>query len=356
MKIRHSVSESLSQGLPSQFFPDKKNIFIDIETTGFSPDTSFIYMIGCVHEENNQLTSIQWLAQTPSEEKYLLGALIEYISSFNHMIHFNGTRFDIPFLQSRMNTYALSFNFCSFSSTDIYSAIRRYKMLLGLDSLKQKSLESYSGIQREDSFSGGELVDVYFQYSRSSDPRLEEILFLHNKDDILGMTGLLDLLTYNDLFSGNFQLESIIDKDRDSMTFQLRLPHIVPIPVQSDYSPFALKTEGSLAWLKVPVHVGELKYFLPEYREYYYLPVEDTAIHKSVACYVNSNFRQKAKASNCYTKKTGRFLPQFSNFQNPAFKTELKDKLSYFELTESFRCSYVLMKEYSVHILNGLVP
>ena len=40
-----------------------------------------------------------------------------------------------------------------------------------------------------------------------------------------------------------------------------------------------------------------LKYFYDNYKDYFYLPKEDTAIHKSVATYVDKDFRQKAKTA-----------------------------------------------------------
>ena len=48
---------------------------------------------------------------------------------------------------------------------------------------------------------------------------------------------------------------------------------------------------------------GQLKHFYPDYRDYYYLPFEDTAIHRSVGEYVDRSARKKATAKTCYTKK-----------------------------------------------------
>ena len=61
--------------------------------------------------------------------------------------------------------------------------------------------------------------------------------------------------------------------------------------------------------LFLPVYSGELKYFYPNPSDYYYLPLEDCAMHKSVASFVEKEYRKKATAATCYTKKTGTFLP-----------------------------------------------
>ena len=48
-------------------------------------------------------------------------------------------------------------------------------------------------------------------------------------------------------------------------------------------------------------------------KEYFYLPAEDTAVHKSVASYVDKEFRQKATKDTCYIKQNGDFLPAYSS-------------------------------------------
>ena len=74
------------------------------------------------------------------------------------------------------------------------------------------------------------------------------------------------------------------------------------------------------------------------------------AIHKSVAFYVDKDYRTKAKAANCYSKKTGRFLPEFSDIISPYFKIEYNDKTMYFEMTDEFMQNKEQIKLYSLHI------
>ena len=74
--------------------------------------------------------------------------------------------------------------------------------------------------------------------------------------------------------------------------------------------------------LVIPVISDTLKYFFKDYKNYYYLTSEDEAIHKSIAQYVDSNNRVKCSASNCYTKKTGIFLPLYDNCDLNIFKKD----------------------------------
>ena len=100
----------------------------------------------------------------------------------------------------------------------------------------------------------------------------------------------------------------------------------------------------------IPLYEGELKYFYDNYKDYFYLPEEDMAIHKSVATFVDKQYRERAKASNCYTRKKGTYLPQLTTIMSPTFKLEHKDKVSYFELTQDFGSSDVMLRRYVNHI------
>ena len=63
-----------------------------------------------------------------------------------------------------------------------------------------------------------------------------------------------------------------------------------------------------------------------------------------------SKYRERAKACNCYNRKTGVFLPQYDTIMSPVFQKQHKDKCSYFELTEDFSTSDVMLRRYIDHI------
>ena len=60
--------------------------------------------------------------------------------------------------------------------------------------------------------------------------------------------------------------------------------------------------------IRVPIVEDELHYFFSDYKNYYYLPEEDIAVHKSVAAYVDKAYRENAKAYNSYSKKRSIFV------------------------------------------------
>ncbi|HIX72590.1 MAG TPA: ribonuclease H-like domain-containing protein [Candidatus Anaerobutyricum stercoripullorum] len=127
-----------------------------------------------------------------------------------------------------------------------------------------------------------------------------------------------------------------------------KTPALQPAPRRIDRADdfFSLSIAGDRITMRVPVLQGSLKYFYPDYRNYYYLPEEDRAIHKSVGCYVDSRFREKAKPDTCYVRKEGLFLPVFPEKKYkgirtgpktyvdalPLYKHSCREKLSFVEL------------------------
>ena len=78
------------------------------------------------------------------------------------------------------------------------------------------------------------------------------------------------------------------------------------------------------------------------------------AIHKSVATYVDNAYREKCKAANCYVRKHGRFIMQYTTFMQPEFRHEIKDKYSFFLLTDDFINSKQMVISYVKHIIDHL--
>ena len=155
-------------------------LFFDIETTGFSGDYSNLYLIGCTYYKNDSWHLIQWFADTRESEPELLHAFFRFLKNYKILVHFNGDGFDIPYLLKRCKFYGFPYDFSQVESFDIYRKIKPYRYLLQLDSLKQKSIECFLGINREDTYNGGQLIEVYHDYLRSHDDYLYQLLILHN--------------------------------------------------------------------------------------------------------------------------------------------------------------------------------
>lgn len=311
-------------------------LFFDIETTGFSGDTSQLYLIGCTYHDGFGWKLIQWFADTRESEAQILDSFFTFMARFKILVHFNGDGFDIPYLQKCCRRLGLDYSFDGIASLDIYKKTKPLKRLLGLENMKQKSIEQFLGVSREDKYSGGELIYVYRDYLATRKPFLYDLLILHNEDDLKGMPSILPILSYVDMMEAPFTLDShqVYSMDNVQAPFlhlSWKNPFSIPVPLEYDNAPVSLELHRDVLTCNISLFQGELKYFYPNYKDYYYLPYEDGAIHKSVGGYVDKNARKKATARTCYTKKSGLFLPRFGSQWSPCLKEDYKSTLDYAE-------------------------
>ena len=289
----------------------EKLVFFDIETTGFSADYNTVYLIGCIWPEGDHLRFIQWFADTKAAEADVLTAFFYFIKDFRTLVHFNGDMFDIPFVTKRAKALKLTPAFDSVESVDIFRRIKPFKKLLGLPDMKQKTIERLLKIGREDLYNGGELIEVYLDYLRTHDQEEKHLLLLHNEDDLKGMPSLLPVLFYPDFFAQDFTLDAVREAPGETDRLILSLSGdpvtILPSPVAASVPAYAFRADKDRMELSIRVYKGTLKYYYPNYKDYYYLIYEDTAIHKSVGEFVDKDARIKATKETCYTKE-GRHL------------------------------------------------
>ena len=328
---------------------DNNFVFFDIETTGFVATQTSLYLIGCIFKGNNTWRFRQWFLESHNEEPEVLRDFSEFLADFNTIIHFNGATFDIPYMNKKYARYKQSSPFDMLESIDIYKLISPCKKFLPINSLKQKACEEFLGLYREDPFSGGELIEIYKAYTETFDNKLLEVLLLHNHEDLTGMLSILPMLAYTRLSDAkpDFVCSTVHEYTTagNETSSELFLEFTYPFSIPVDFKHSAennilLSFEGNCLKIRVPIYSGELNFFYPNYKDYFYLPLEDCAIHKSVAQFVDKDFRQKATAANCYSKKVSNFIPinakytkDFSAF--PVFKDSYDSATAYLELPEN---------------------
>lgn len=386
-------------------------LFFDIETTGLSAKTSFLYLIGCTYFENDTWQIVQWFADDMNNEVDILHTFFEKIKNYKRIVHYNGSGFDIPFIQNKCKQHNIDESFDHIESFDIYRKILPYKHLLPVDNLKLKTVESFLGIEREDTYSGADLIQVYANFlgsyryeklhkSHSQSKRndltsnkipsskdLLQVLLLHNAEDVKNLLSITNILCYTDIFdrdiyknifqnkssnhvglqnAWNVNIISNEDYETNYLEFNLTIPYTIPKLVhwENKLSVTTYGTCHSLSiqliasynniTLKVPIFKGELKYFFHNFKDYYYLPKEDMAIHKSVAQYVDKEYRVQAKASNCYSKKAGIFIPVFDERTKNVFKADYQDPIYFIELDLNEVTESVNLSEYFTNCINYL--
>ncbi|MDO5339866.1 MAG: ribonuclease H-like domain-containing protein [Eubacteriales bacterium] len=366
--INDTLRTTADTGILKTICPDTDSIcFFDIETTGFSRNYNIVYLIGTVYFRDGISHYSQWLAESDSDEAYILTAFNDFLKDFHTLIHFNGDAFDIPFITERAAHLNVVLDLSHLESLDLYKTARKCKSILSLSDYKQKTIEHFLGIEREDMYSGGELIDIYKKFSsRPSDAEhnnYRKLLLLHNHDDIEGMLSLLPLISYYAVIMDSYTIDStVIDKDTDSdgraylrLIAECSLPVSVPVDRHICLDDIHLIIKGCRMTLVVPACSDTMKYFFKDYRNYYYLPSEDEAIHKSIAQYVDSNNRVKCNASNCYAKKTGIFIPVSGTINIPVYKHNYDDSKTFALFDDVFSSDSEIRKLYIQHILNHIL-
>lgn len=347
------------------FCVPRQTLFIDIETTGLYVRSSNLYMIGCAWLDETDgrpacWQSIQWLATNYEDEAAVLNAFAAFARPYRYLIHFNGNQFDIPYLQNKMQQHNIHFNFDDFEGIDIYRRLSPYKTFLKLPNCKQKTIENFvTSTVREDQYTGGELIDIYHEYVLNHDAKKEHFLLLHNEEDVKGMLEIVAALAIPDLFhlpikvtrvQANYY-KDVNQKQCSEIIMNLKLPTALPTELSYGANGCYFTGCGEEGKLRVPIYEGELKYFYSNYKDYYYLPKEDIAIHKSVASFVDKDYRKQATARNCYTRKISSYLPQWDIVFTPFFKKDYDDKELFFELTDELKTQRNVFNLYAHHIL-----
>lgn len=288
----------------------KDSFLFDIETTGFSRKISQLYMIGYAYIDADQLVVTQLLAEHASEEAELLDTFFAFCQNHTAYYTFHGDGFDVPFLREKAVKHQRHFPLDQLQSYDLLKILKPYQKILKLTHMTQKDVESYLGISRKDIYSGGELIDVYKEYQKSKDVNVKNMLLLHNYEDLVGMFDLLSMLAYDSLFHNQFQftksfIENTLDyngKPQSNLILCGKLDHRVPKPISYrilDY--YITAYEDQLRILcKITDHNIRVPYM--NYKDYYYLPLEDIAVLKELAYGVAKKDRQNATKETCYGK------------------------------------------------------
>lgn len=346
-----------------RYAPLEHILFLDIETTGLSPASSQLYMIGLAYYEKESWHIEQWMAERPIEERELLTKLTSFLPRFTHIIHFNGNRFDIPYLTEKAGEHFVDLSFDNFQGIDIYKRIAPLKNLLVLPDCRQKTIEQFLGINRVDKYTGGELIHIYKAYTTTPSESGLNLLIQHNFDDMKGMLDIVPMLAYSELCDEEptvtrvelQKTKNLVGQECYELVLHLKLSYSLPKNFFAHFDGNMITAEHDKATLKVPVYEEELKFFYSNYKDYFYIPSMDAAYHKSVASHIDASLRKQATASNCYTRKEGFFLKQYDLVVEPFFKKDYKDKETYFEITDDTKLNRRLFSLYSRHILHAII-
>ena len=366
------------------FLPDKEEIlFFDIETTGLSPKSAQIYSIGLLLFNASEMEIVQLFANSLSEEIEVLQKFQEYCNAKTQFISFNGKAFDTPFLEKSYSQYGLKSPITGLPQLDLFKMIQSRRKFYQLPSYKLKECERFLGIQREDIYTGGELIYVYLEYLEHPTEEAKALLLQHNFEDLLYLPSLFSFFAYEELFQGKgsycreksellskenklrlcFRFaKSTFPSETEENTFRDEAQEyshkstaekntFFSKAISHRFDGFTLEVSGREAVLEIPLFSGEAKYFFKNFKDYDYIPAKDMALHRSLSELYPKEEKQRAKAATAYQKKTGLFLPVFSDSFPNLFQKEYKEKQNYIPFTPVLLENSSLMEEYFLSFL-----
>lgn len=333
-------------------------VFIDIETTGFSRLYDSIYLIGLVYLEEGHFVAKQYLAGSLADEVQVLEKALDQLQNFKIFVTYNGDMFDLPFIEERAKRLRVWREsdrklWESFRSVDLMRRYRIHQSFFGWSNMKLKTLEAFLGIDRRDPFDGGQLIEVFYEYARTDDERLEKVLLLHNYEDIVY---LLPLLKIEQFMTGlkTAQIEEVRYEDGQLLVMWDRpfsLSHHARMALNRkkrkdpDYpkAEFVFEAGNRCSRILLPWQCEPVYYYLPNAKDYYFLPEKGEIVHKSLAFDVPSSERRKAKPCECLLSGQGSFvqaLPAIADLEEVAgnllrcYRRAYKDADVYVEETE----------------------
>lgn len=165
--------------------------WLDTETTGLAGGTgTYVFLVGIGAIEDGEFVLTQYFLRDLAGEVEMLQSLLEHLRRFDALVTFNGTRFDLPLLQTRFLLSRLRHDFEESEHLDLITLARRlwhrrlggYSMAL----LEQMVLK----VDRLVDVPGWMIPSRYVQYLTSGDLDVVEPVFAHNAADLLSLLSL----------------------------------------------------------------------------------------------------------------------------------------------------------------------
>ncbi len=168
--------------------------FVDCETTGLAGGTGTkAFLVGIAYFDtagDKGLTIEQHFLPDYDLEPAFLGGVGAALDRAGALVTFNGKCFDIPLLETRFALARRRADWLDLPHLDLLHPARRmWRRRLASCSLTSLE-EQVLGVRRESDLPGWLIPTVYFQFLRTGDFRPLEVVFEHNRRDLLGLVAL----------------------------------------------------------------------------------------------------------------------------------------------------------------------
>lgn len=186
----HSLADSVEVGRAAGP-PGASVAWLDTETTGLAGGTgTYVFLIGVATVDDGGISLTQYFLRDLAAEPEMLDDVRTHLQRFDALVTFNGTRFDLPLLQTRFLLCRIRADLETTQHLDVMGLARRlwhrrlggYSMAL----LEQTILK----VERAADVPGWMIPSLYVQFLHTGDVDLLEPVFAHNAHDILSLVAL----------------------------------------------------------------------------------------------------------------------------------------------------------------------
>ena len=177
-------------------------IFFDLETTGLSGGAgTYAFLVGCGwFDDGGGFVTRQYLLTRIADERGLLTLVAGELARAGVLVSFNGKSFDAPMLETRYLYHRLEWAAARLPHLDMLHVARRFwrsgtavaadaataGSSCSLIALERQPL----GTRRQSDVHGFEIPARYFHFVRTGDARPLQIVFEHNRLDLLSLAAL----------------------------------------------------------------------------------------------------------------------------------------------------------------------
>ena len=324
MKI---IEQNIKQLYPSSDF-ECGDAILDITARGRYFRTSRLLRIDLIrrnesrHNESRRNESgvrlISWISEQESDEYEMLTALSDALDSIRRIITFNGNAFDLPHLHQKYKAFDLMDPLQGKQYLDLMLRLKPISRFLALPSGKLADFAGFLHLAQPDASD-----EASFRFHPGAEDKHEA----STPNDALYTLECMSLLHYADFLDQGARIREVTT-DEERVIFRLQYPDGFPVGFSVHDSGFHLRfSEDGTVLLSSRICNGSIRYYHTDVKNYWYLPLEGYAIHKSAAQYVDKSRREKAVRENCY-----HLVPVSPAFlQDPAMlEGYLKSVLAYF--------------------------
>jgi len=174
------------------FFSRPEIVFIDLETTGFSPAQP-LFLVGLLFFTGERPCLLQLLARDYGEEEAVLEAASGLLSRFKVAVSYNGRSFDLPYLAARMRFFGLPPVEIPHHLDLVHQTRRFFRRHLPNCRLRTAARHLLAR-EEPDGLPGSLVPAAYHSFVATGETGLMREILRHNREDLLVLAELVKVI------------------------------------------------------------------------------------------------------------------------------------------------------------------